>query len=1064
MKILVIQNIQRVLLVFTRILGKLPITLLIVLSLPVLSLQAQTTNVVTGHVANETGQPVLGATVTVRGTGRGTSCDDKGAFSIKAAQGEVLVISSVGYSAVQVTIGAARDLQITLNTSVNPLDQVVVVGYGTQRKRDVTGSVISVNEQSLREVPVDNLEGALQGKAAGLEIQTVGTSPGAGAQIRVRGTRSISGSNAPLLVLDGIPYDGDLNDINPDDVASVDILKDASATAIYGSRGANGVILVSTKKGKAGETKVAYNGYYGIGTVSKDYPVFNATEYQAMRNGSPWTQGYQPLELKSIAKGTSTNWQKLMYQNSFKTDNNITVSGGSGGSTFSLGGGYYKETALLPGQDFTRYSVRATIDTKIGKNIKVGVNSLNSVVVINGSQFVNGGDMFPILALSPLMPAYDSTGKILKAPDGDLDDLGVTYNPLLLKNNNNEWVDKITRVKTFNSLYGEYQILNGLKYRFNLGLSYTQEEDDQFQASDDPTGVAPSFFRPGQGNVATVNNQPSWGYTAENILTYDKTFGKSRISFTGLYSAQQFHQHNTMVTKDSINANFTQFYDLALSSPTPYATLSGSEQSWGLLSYMGRINYVYDDRYMVTLTGRDDGSSRLAAGHKWHQYPAVSAGWNITNEKFMSNLRIFSALKLRAGFGQTSNQSINPYQSLGLVNNTVSGLAAPNNVAFYNYGPTVVTGYNVVALPDPSLDWEYTKTTNIGLDFGVLHSRITGSLEYYHQHTNKILYNVTLPPTSGVAGAYTTNVGQMQNWGMEFSVSSANIRTKNFTWSTDLNLFFNKNKLLALSNGVAQDIANQLFVGYSMSSIYDYKKLGIWQTSEAPQAAIYNSTPGQIKLADINNTKAPLTPAAESVIGNGDAKLQGGMTNRFTYRHFDLSFVVYARFGGLLVSQLHQPYASYLTVDDGKRNGIKVDYWTKTNPSNWFPNPDAESLNQTTPAWSPVGTAWTTLGYYSATFVKIRSINLGYNFAPEILKKIGAERIRVYATVDNVATLFSPFLKQTGVDPTGTNLGNTGVSNPGNLRPNNGTGNGALTISASTPIPRSFIFGTSISF
>lgn len=1019
------------------------------------AVQAQNNSRIKGHITNEQGQPVAGAAVMIKGSAAGTSTNDKGDFEIIASPNAILLISSVGYSAKEIKVNGQQNLLISLITMKADLGEVVVVGYGTQRKRDITGSVASVGEKALAEVPVANLQQGLQGRAAGLEVQSVGTAPGAGAQIRIRGTRSISGSNEPLVILDGIPYDGSLNDINTADVASVEILKDASATAIYGSRGANGVLLVSTKRGKTGETRVSYNGYYGIGTVANKYPVYNATEYRAMRDISPWAQGYMPEEQVSIAKGQSTDWQKLMYRNSYKTDHNLTVSGGSGNNNFSLGGGYYKESALLPGQDFTRYSLRGTIDSKIGKRLKIGMNTLNSVNVTNGSQFVNA--MFPILSLSPLMPAYDSTGKIVKSPTGDNDDRQTQYSPLLLQHNNNSWVDRVRRLRSFNSVYAEYEFIPGLKYRFNLGLSYAQEEDDQFKGSDDSTGLRPSYFRPKQGNTATVNNAEAWGYTAENVVTYDKTIKKHHLNFTGLYSVQEYHTHNTSVTKDSITDDFSQFYNLGLSNPTPAPVVSGGEQSWALISYMGRINYSYDNRFLLTLTGRIDGSSRLATGHKWHDYPAVSAGWNIGNESFMHGITAINSLKLRAGFGQTSNQSINPYQSLGLVDNS-NGVNSPANVIKYNYGPTVVTGFNVVTLPNPSLDWEYTKTTNIGLDFGMFKNRLTGSLEYYHQHTNKILYSVTLPVTSGVAGAYTTNVGEMQNWGMELSLSSVNLQTRSgFSWTTDFNLFFNRNKLLKLSNGISKDIGNQLFTGYSMTAIYDYKNQGVWQKNEAAQAAIYGAVPGQIKLQDYSGTggkpDGKIDANDQYVIGNGDAKLQGGMTNRFAFKGFDFSFVLYARFGGLLISQIHQSQASYLTVLDGKRSGIKVDYWTPTNASNWFPEPSASV--------SPQSTAWTTLGYYSASFVKIRSINLGYTLPGKWLQRIGAQSVRLYGSVDNVATLFSPYKRQTGIDPEGTNTGNQGVGNPGNIR--SGT-NAPITISAATPPSRNFILGLNLTF
>jgi len=1019
---------------------------------------------VRGHVIDENGQPVSGATVSVQNSRIAVSTDAAGNFEIRVPrQRSALVVTSVGYKT-RVVQGVTNDpskiVAVILETSSTVLDQVVVVGYGTQRRKDVTGAISSIKGDDVLSVPTSNIQGAMQGKAAGVDVQTVGTTPGSTAQIRIRGIRSINGSNDPLLVVDGIPFDGSLNDLNPDDISSFEILKDASATAIYGSRGSNGVILITLKRGKPGEARVTYSGYYGIATVAKAYPVFNDKEYQAMRNISPWTQGYEPEELQYAAEGKSTDWQRLMYQHGQKTDQNITVTGGSNGSSYALGGSYYRETSVLPGQDFSRYSLRATIDSRIGNRIHFGLSMLPNVSVTHGSQFVN--PMFPILALSPLEPAYDSAGGIVKAPDGDNDDKQTQYSPLLLKNNNNEWQDVVTRVRTINSLYAELEILKGLRYRANLGLNYGTEEDDQFQAADDPTGANPSYFRPGMGSMAYVNNASEWGATIENLLIYDKSFGKSHFNFTGLYSFEEFHSHNTSAEKDSITANFTQYYDLALSSPTPAPVVNGGESSWALVSYMARVNYNYDDRFLLTLTGRDDGSSRLAAGHKFHQYPAIAAGWNLLNEKFMRNTKTLSILKLRAGYGQTSNQSVSPYASLGLVSNA-NGIASPANVTRYNYGPEVVTGYGVVTLPNPNLNWEYTKTVNFAVDFGFLNNRITGSFDWYHAHTDKILYSVSLPATSGVAGPYTTNVGQMSNTGPELEVTSENIiphRGNGFSWTTELNLFWNRNKLLALSSGVDQDIANQLFVGYSMTSIFDYKKLGIWQQNQAAQAAEYGSVPGQIRLEhfpDYPGGKADsaVTSNDRVILGNQDAKIQGGMTNRFTYHNWDFTFVLYGRFGGMLVSQVHQPFADYLTVMDGKRNGIKVDYWTPTNPTNWFPEPSATT--------SPVGTAWTTLGYYSGSFLQLRSLNLGYTLTPNVVRKLGGQAIHFYVVVDNVGYFFSPFLKQTGVNPVATNEGSAGVSSPGNIRPNT-YGNGALTVNSSTPQNRTYSIGANITF
>lgn len=1014
------------------------------------------TNLVSGRIINNEGQPIPGASILVRGTTNGTSSNENGEFSIAAKPTDVLEVTVVGYAQQEIRINGRTNLTITMITLQQSLSEVVVVGYGTQRKKDVTGSVVSVNEQALREVPVANIQGALQGKAAGLDVQNIGTLPGANMQIRIRGIRTISGSNTPLLVLDGIPYDGSLNDINPNDVSSIEVLKDASATAIYGSRGSNGVIIVSTKRGRSGKTRITYNGYYGFGQVAWKYPVFSVPEYEAMRTVSTWTAGYMPLEKLGMQNGASTNWQDAIYKTSHKTDNNITVSGGNtDGTTYSLGAGYYNETAVLPGENFTRYSLRATIDARIGKHAKIGLNTLNNMGISNGTQFVQYGYMFPILSLSPLS-AVDTNGVLVLNPAGNPNDYSSQYNPLLTKSNNNNWVDKITRFRSFNSLYAEYEFFPGLRYRFNLGLNYTREEADQFKGAD--TKTTPQYFNSGKGNSASVNNTEGWGYTAENLIFYDKTIAtKHRINFTGLYSIQEAHSHNTYVSKDSIDADFIQFYNLGQANSTHPAVVSGGESSTVLISYMARLNYAYNDKYMLTLTFRNDGSSVLAEGHKWHQYPAVSAGWNITNENFadfLSKIRI-NNLKLRAGFGQTSNQSISPYSSLGNVTNN-NGQGGNANTIKYNYGPTVYIGYNLGTLPNSTLDWEYTKTVNAGLDFGIFDNRITGSMDYYRQNTNKILYTQKIPPSSGISSnSFTTNIGEMQNWGMEFTVSSLNIKTRSdFTWSTDLNLFFNRNKLSALSSGVTQDISNQLFVGYSMTSIYDYKKLGIWQKDEAAQATIYNSVPGQLKLLDYNND-GKIADDDKHIIGNSDAKLQGGMTNRFAYKRVDLSITMYARFGGLLISQTHQPTGSYLTQMSGDRNQIRVDYWTPNNPTNWFPSP-SNTL-------SPVTDAYKTLAYYDASFLKIRSINLGYTFNPSVLKKISAQNIRIYASVDNIVTLFSPYKKLTGIDPEGTGTGDQSVGGVGNIRTGRGDNN-TITLSAATPPTRNFILGLNVTF
>ena len=1013
-----------------------------------------------GKITNDKGEAVSGASIMVKGTTRGTTASDAGVFSLNAANGDILIISSVNYISKEVPVTAASEYNIQLVTGGDNLEQVIVVGYGTQKKKDVTGSVVSVNETALREVPVANLQGALQGRAAGLEIQRTSAKPGAGAVIRIRGERSIRGQNDPLLVLDGIPFEGgNLNDINPDDVSSVEVLKDASATAIYGSRGSNGVLLVTTKRGKAGETRLSYSGYYGITSVRTKYNVFNAQEYQALRNSSTYTGGYLPLEIKGMQNGTSTDWQDEMYQNGYLTNHNLTIMGGGAGGNWSLGGGYFKETTVLPGQDFGRYSLRATIDSKVGKRLKIGLNTMNNITITNGSQFVD--PMFPLLTLSPLTTPYDSLGRLIKAPAGNSDDTVTQYNPLLLKNNNNSWVDRITRMRSFNSLYAELQLANGLKYRLNVGLDYRRQESNQFRASDNAT--APSYFRARLGNTASVNNIEGYGYTLENILTYDKTIaGKHKINVTGLFSFQEDHTHNTFVSKDSIDENFIQFYNLGQSNASNNVkpVVTGGESAFSLISYMLRVNYAFNDRFLLTLTGRIDGSSRLAKGNNFKTYPAISGGWNISNESFMKPVPQISNMKLRVGYGQTSNQSVDPYSSLGQVStyNGIGNVGSAGSIIRYNYGPTIVSGYGVTNLPNPTLDWEYTKTVNVGLDFGLFKNRITGTIDWYNANTFKVLYDIVLPPTSGVVGNYLTNIGEMQNKGLEVSLSSTNVSTRSgFTWSTDLNIFFNRNKLVKLTDNFTQNIAAQLFLGQPLTALYDFKKLGIWQINEATEAAKFGALPGDIRLADLSGPNGKPDGVIDAnydrtIIGSGQATWQGGLTNRFSYKGFDLSFVLYARYGGTLVSQIHQPLAGYTALLNGNRNTIKVDYWTPENPTNAFPSPTSMTRTR------PVGADINTLGYYDASFIKVRSINLGYEFSGNWVKRIGAQSIRCYVTAQNPFVLYSPYMRAGGVDPEATGTGNQGIQNPGNLTTR------ALTISASTPPTRTFLLGLNLGF
>ncbi len=1013
---------------------------------------------VTGKVTDAAGESLPGVSILLKGTSIGVSSDADGQYAINLPEGgnPVLVYSFIGFITHEETIAGRSVVNVTLQADTKQLEEVIVVGYGTQRKTDVTGALVTMGSKEIRDVPVANIQQALQGRMAGVEVQRIGTAPGATARIRIRGERSVNGSNDPLIVLDGIPFEGNLNDINPDEIASINVLKDASATAIYGSRGANGVMLITTKRGQAGETTMTYSSYVGVTTVARKYPLMNAEQYQAMRDYTGvWP--YRPEEVEGIALGRNTDWQDLMYENGYITNHNLGITGGTERGTYAVGAGYFKETTILPGQDFERFSLKVSTDSKIGERLKIGLTSLNTLNYANGAQFVNpqpgypgsfgGGIMYNILATSPLMPAYRDNGEIYPEPFGNLDDASKELSPLYIKDNNNDWTDRVRRLRTFNSLYAEVKILEGLTYRFNLGLEYGQANSAQFQGKG-------SYFRKLVDSRAGVRNSENFSWTAENILTYEKTFAEDhRITFTGLYSAQQSRSFATQANKDAITANFIEYYDMSFADPALAPVLGGGESTRGLLSYMGRLNYAYKDRYLLTATLRRDGSSVLA--NKWHNYPAFAVGWNVSNESFMQDFsNVLSNLKLRIGYGQTSNQSVDAYTTLGGVVNTV-GIAGGTVPLRYNYGAAMVQGFLAARIPDKTLGWEYTATTNIGIDFGLLNDRITGSIDYYNAQTTDLLFSLRLPITAGYEQNYLTNIGGMENKGLEVVLSGEVLRLDNgLTWGVDVNWYYNRNKLLKYLPGVDQDIANGLFVGQPISAIYDYEKIGIWQTGE--DAAAFGQQAGQIKFRDVN-PDGVINADDRKIIGNQQADWQGGITNRFAWKGFDLSFVIYARQGGTLLSYLHAPNGAYLTNLTGQRSGLNVDYWTPENPTNEFPAPGAALPGG-------ASTGWTTLAYYDASFARVRSINLGYNLPKSVTERAKIHNARVYFTAQNPFLLYSPYVsKHNGVDPEPTGQGNTGIV--GGLPNQRSSGpNQALVISASTPPTRSFILGLNLTF
>ena len=723
-----------------------PLGLLLLLCLiPLCSIAQNIT--VKGIVKDNLGESVIGANVTEKGTTNGMITDLDGNFSLTVQKNATLVISYIGYVTQEIAIKGNTNLNIILKEDSKALEEVVVIGYGTARKSDVTGSIASVGGDKLQEMPSTNITYALQNRVAGVDMTQTSSQPGATMQIRIRGTRSLTASNDPLVVLDGIPFMGNLSDINPGDIKSMDILKDASSTAIYGSRGANGVILITTNRGAQGTpAKFTYNGYVGAKSVFSKYPMMDGPKYAEMRK-------YAGKFENSLDESDdmNTDWQDLLYRTGMVNSHDVSVAGGTNNGSYSFGAAYYKDQGVIPTQNYTRYSLRGSFDQGVGKYFRFGLTTNSNYNVTKGSNI----DLYSVLNNTPLANPYNEDGSLKRTVKLNSQDENFVVTRDVVENLEDSWLNEKKGFGTYNNLFAEVQCpwVKGLKYRVNLGLNYRSTKGGVF------TGEGINSSTADTPSTASLEHTETTNWAIENLITYDRTFGKHQLNIVGMYSAEETVYTKSHIAARDIPAEYLQYYNLGRAE----GTITVNPDNWdyqksGLMSWMGRAMYTYDNRYMLMATVRADASSRLAKGHQWHTYPAVSAGWNIGQESFMDDLEWLDILKVRVGYGQTSNQAVAPYSTWGKLSTRP-----------YNFGPTgYATGYYVSALPNYDLGWEYSSTWNFGLDFTLLGGRLSGTFEYYIQKTSNLLQSVNLPSTSGVS-SYVGNVGKTENKGVEFT-------------------------------------------------------------------------------------------------------------------------------------------------------------------------------------------------------------------------------------------------------------------------------------------------------
>lgn len=949
--------------------------LIIVLSLLFSCLQASAwQQPIRGKVTDSAdGSPLAGVSVVLVGTKTGTTTDINGTFNLATpgTSGKaVLEFKFVGYRTIQQTVTDFNQpvaVQMAATEGVN--SDVIVVGYGTMKKTDLTGSVVSIKGDEITKVASTNVMQSIQGKVPGLDITSGNGSTSSSPSVLLRGHRSIAGSNGPLYIIDGA-INGHVEDLNPNDVESMEVLKDASATAIYGSRGANGVIIITTKKGKTGAPRVSAN-VYAASIRDAGYPHYmTGPEYvdfirESYRATGKWNSPdddskiFNANELAAIATGTWTDYRDLLLRNGNEQNYKVSVSGGSDKTKAYFSAGYNRKKGLFKFDQTDKFTARLNIEHTISKVFKAGLNSQLTYYKISEERDpLNGANK-----ISPLGSAYDSTGQLVIYPNN-----GSQINPLADEEIPNNYANNTNTTRALITGYLEIDPFEDLTLRSNVSVGLANSRQGTFNGRY-------SISRNGSDPRSQYNTSRSTNLLWENILTYDHTWDLHHLTLTGVTSYQSNQSDNGAEQGDGQLIPSQSYYGLGNAISGLIAS-TGYEES-KLVSFTGRINYSFNNKYLLTLTGRSDGSSKLAPGNKWAFFPSAAAGWRLSQENFMKSATAISELKLRASYGITGNDPLGAYAIQSLL----------TNISFA-YGDESAPGYTFNSqIGNSALKWELSGTKNIGLDFGLFKNRITGTIDWYDTRTKDLLLPRLLPTSTGVSSVIQ-NIGKTRNTGIEVSLNTRNIEKQNFTWSSAITFTHNKESIEQLATGGGDDIADGWFIGYPVSVFFDYEKLGIWQTDETEEAASFGQKPGEIKVKD-QDGDGKITTSDRVVLGAAAPKWSGGFSNTFTYKGFDLNIYMFARVGQMI-------NANYLRFKTGTpENQALHDYWTPENSTNAFPRPNAGGGLQ----------YLSTLQYISGSFLKIRNITLGYTLPATFMDRLKMSSIRFYVSAVNPLTV-----------------------------------------------------------
>ena len=1047
---------------------------------------------VTGRVS--AGDTALsGATILVKGTRVAVKTDATGNFTISAAPNAILVITSIGYERQEIKLGNRTTLTVSLASASQQLGEVVVVGYGTQKKSDVTGAVTSVSAKTIQERPVTNVLQAIQGKAAGVNVST-NMKPGELPVVRIRGNRSINASNDPLYVVDGIPIVSalgvtsfSLNDINPNDIASVEILKDASATAIYGSRGANGVILISTKKGTKGRVSINFNStvsldsyksmtdFLDAGQYIDQYrtALINGRSYQTTTNTNlnmPATIGYpdpfldrdkmgltaDQYALRNVWKGyewdvygvtpklrattpeeqalgwpaevpvynssniPSYSWMDNVVRQGLTQNHQLSISAGTDIAKLYLSLGYNNQLGVQRDQNFQRFNVNINGEVNANKWLTLGTSIIGSLSHQNYGVSANSSntgskDLYSrSIEQLPYAQPKDTNGVFIRNPGGNLN----LWNPLI---DIDQSLNDRRTLSILSNMFSEVKFTPWLRYHINFGAQVRSFRNGAW------TGPNATGHLGAKANTAGYSRDENFSWVMENLLYLDKTIAKHHvIGVTLLQSMQKSRREGVAASVSSTTTPVSLWYDLAANTVGRPDSYGSSFTENTLSSYMGRVNYTLMNKYLLTASGRFDGSSVLAPGHKWSFFPSFALAWKMQDEGFLKNVSWLSELKPRFGYGVTGNSSVQPYTTTG-----------PLSRNPYIFGATPVVGLLPQLVQNPDLGWEKTGQWNAGIDFSIFRSRISGSVEVYKSTTTNLLFNRTLPAVSGYVNKFV-NIGSNSNRGFEITLSTINIQTKNFSWSTDLNYTHNKEALVELTNGKNDILADRLFIGQPYQVFYHYANAGIWQNTKEDLAemAKFNANghrfyPGTIKVVDQNGDYK--INASDYVIrGTTRPKWTGGITNTFRYKSVSLSSFIYARIG-----------QTYFGGYPGLFGRVENDTWSWTNPNGHFPLPSTGSTAENyTPAQQ----------FNDGSFVAVRNISLIWDVPGKIIKRASIKNLQLNVQVLN-PFLFGGEVVKWGLNPDDeTNWDAASQANSNSTSPLGGTNNNTI-------LPQSIVFG-----